>query len=175
MVLLWRLTQPEGSDVRAILSHCAGLPRQSFSPGDILLKEGATSGRLYVLSDGTVEVLRGVTRIVSVSEPGSVFGEMSILLDAPHTATVQAATAGHAYVFEEARTFLGAHPEIAFLIARLLAQRLNSATTYLVDLKRQFADQRNHLEMVGEVLESLIHHPAEEFNPGSDRQPDPRM
>lgn len=161
--------------MRAILTHCAGLPRRPFAAGETLLKEGETSGRLFVLSDGSIDVLRGRTKVVTVSEPGSLFGEMSILLDVPHTATVQAASAGHAYVFEEARTFLSAHPEIAFLVAKLLAQRLNSATTYLVDLKRQFADHQNHLEMVGEVLESLIHHQDEEFTPGSDRQPDPRM
>ena len=36
-----------------------------------------------------------------------------------------------------------------------LANRLNAATTYLVDLKRQFAGYGDHLEMVGEVLETL--------------------
>jgi CRP-like cAMP-binding protein len=164
-----------GIGLRTILAHCSGLPRRTFAAGEILLKEGETSGRLFVLCEGSVHVVRGTTRVVTISEPGAVFGEMSILLGVPHTATVAGATAGAAYVFDEARSFLSAHPEIAFLIARLLAQRLNGATTYLVDLKRQFADHENHLEMVGEVLESLIHHQEEEFTPGSDRQPDPRM
>jgi CRP-like cAMP-binding protein len=158
-----------------ILQHCAGLPRQAFAAGEVLLDEGKTSGRLYVLSEGAAEVVRGDTVVATVTEPGSVFGEMSILLGVPHTATVRAATAGYGYVIEDAREFLASHPEIAFLIARLLAQRLNAATTYLVDIKHQFADQENHLEMVGEVLESLIHHQEAEFTPGSDRQPDPRM
>jgi CRP-like cAMP-binding protein len=161
--------------MRAILAHCTTFPRRPFTAGEILLNEGETSGRLYVLCDGTLDVLRGETVVVSVSEPGAVFGEMSVLLDQPHTATVRAATGGSVYVFDEARSFLASHPEIAFLIATLLARRLNGATTYLVDLKRQFADHGNHLEMVGEVLESLIHHQDAEFTPGSDRQPDPRM
>ena len=66
-------------------------------------------------------------------------------------------------------------PQIAFVIARLLAQRLNSATTYLVDLKRQYAGQGNHLGMVSDVLASLIHQQETEFMPGSDRLPDPAM
>ena len=159
----------------AILLHCAGLPRQAFAAGEVLLEEGKTSGRLYVLSEGVIDVLRGDTVVATVTEPGSVFGEMSILLNVPHTATVRAATASFGYVFDNAREFLSAHPEIAFLVAKLLAQRLNAATTYLVDIKRQFAGHENHLEMVGEVLESLIHHQEAEFTPGSDRQPDPRM
>jgi CRP-like cAMP-binding protein len=122
-----------------------------------------------------VEVLRGDTQVVVVAEPGSVFGEMSILLDVPHTATVRAMTPGYAYVFDNADAFLRSNPEIAFIIAKLLATRLNAATTYLVDLKRQFAEHEDHLGMVGEVLESLMHHQEAEFTPGSERQPDPRM
>jgi CRP-like cAMP-binding protein len=161
--------------MQTILSHCAGLPPRSFAAGDVLLEEGKTSGRLYVLREGVVEVVRGDVVVASVTEPGAVFGEMSILLGVPHTATVRAATAGQVYLFEQAQQFLSAHPEIAFLVAKLLARRLNAATTYLVDLKHQFAGHQNHLEMVGEVLESLIHYQESEFNPGSDRQPDPRM
>ena len=61
------------------------------------------------------------------------------------------------------------------LIARLLAQRLNVANTYLADLKRQYAGHGTHLAMVGEVLQSMINLPPLEVSPGSDRQSDPRM
>jgi hypothetical protein len=53
----------------------------------------------------------------------------------------------------------------------VLANRLNAATTYLVDLKRQFAGYGDHLEMVGEVLETLIHQQERDFQPGSARDP----
>ena len=42
------------------------------------------------------------------------------------------------------------------IVAQLLAHRLNAATTYLADIKRQYADHDNHLSMVGDVLESLV-------------------
>ena len=64
-------------------------------------------------------------------------------------------------------------PEVAFLIARLLAQRLYAATSYLVDLNRQFAGHETHLAMVGKVLQSLICQQYEEIRPGSDRAPGP--
>jgi len=157
--------------MRSILEHCAGARRQRLEPGAILLEEQERTGRLFVLIEGDVEVLRGNTQIAVVKEPGSIFGEMSILLNVPHTATVKARSAVEVHIFEEAPQFLLSDPEIAFFIAQLLAQRLNAATTYLVDLKRQFADQNNHLEMVGEVLESLVHQQYEEVRPGSDRAP----
>jgi CRP-like cAMP-binding protein len=159
----------------SILSYCVGLPERQFEPGTVLLSEGERSGHLFVLVDGAIEVFRGETSVAVVEEPGSVFGEMSILLGTPHTATVRATAPVTAYVVEDARTFLQSRPDVAFFIARLLAERLNAATTYLVDLKRQFEGHNNHLGMVGEVLESLMHHQRREFVPGSDRQPDPRM
>jgi CRP-like cAMP-binding protein len=98
---------------------------------------------------------------------------MSVLLDMPHTATVRALSQATVYAYPDAAGFMRSDPQITFVIARLLAQRLNSATTYLVDLKRQYAGQGNHLGMVSDVLASLIHQPGNEFTPGSDRQPDP--
>jgi CRP/FNR family cyclic AMP-dependent transcriptional regulator len=141
--------------------------------GAVLLSEGVRSGRLYVLSDGVVEVVRGDTRVAVVSEPGSFFGEMSVLLDVPHTATVRALSPATVYAFDDAEEFLRSDPEIALVVARLLAQRLNAATTYLVDLRHQYAGQGNHLGMVSEVLASLLHQSDSDFKPGSDRHPTP--
>jgi CRP-like cAMP-binding protein len=159
----------------SILDKCAGVPRKRFAPGAVLLSEGETSGRLYVLAEGSVEVLRGETQVAVIGEAGSVFGEMSVLLKRPHTATVRAASPVGVFVFEDAESFLKSNPEIAFFVGKLLAERLNAATTYLVDLKRQFEGQGNHLGMVGEVLETLIHQQNEEFTSGPEAEADPRL
>jgi CRP-like cAMP-binding protein len=161
--------------MKSLLESCDPAKKRVVPDGTVLLSEGKTSGRIYVLDEGTIEVVRGETRVAVVNEPGSVFGEMSVLLDTPHTATVRTLTASTVYVFDDARGYLNSDPRIAFQIARLLAQRLNSATTYLVDLKRQYAGQGNHLGMVSDVLASLIHQPETEFTPGSDRLPNPEM
>jgi CRP/FNR family cyclic AMP-dependent transcriptional regulator len=159
----------------SILDKCAGAPRKDFTPGTVLLSEGDTSGRLYILAEGSVEVLRGDTQVAVIGDPGAVFGEMSVLLNRPHTATVKAKSPVAVFVFDDAESFLKSNPEIAFLLGRLLAERLNAATTYLVDLKRQFEGHGNHLGMVGEVLESLIHQQHQEFTPGPEREADPRL
>ena len=160
----------------SILDICAGLPRQDLAPGAVLLAEGETSGRLYVLAEGTVEVLRGDTLVAVVEEAGSVFGEMSVLLNRPHTATVRAASPVGVFAFDDAQSFLKSHPEIAFQLGKLLAERLNAATTYLVDLKRQFEGQANHFGMVGEVLETLMsQQPREGVTLGPEGADDPRL
>jgi CRP-like cAMP-binding protein len=158
-----------------ILDHCGDAPIERFDVGAILIDEGGWSGRLYVLIDGEVEVVRGGTSVAVIGEPGAIFGEMSVLLDLPHTATVRARTPVTVRAPEDAATFLRQHPEIAFYLARLLAQRLNAATTYLVDVKRQYEGHGDHLGMVGEVLEALTVQQRRDLTLGPDRADDPRM
>jgi CRP-like cAMP-binding protein len=66
----------------------------SFGPGEAIVREGDTGDCLYQLLAGRVEVLKAVGRERQVSvrklEPGELFGEMTLLLDTPRTATVRA-------------------------------------------------------------------------------------
>jgi CRP/FNR family transcriptional regulator, cyclic AMP receptor protein len=161
--------------MRAVLEYCVGGHQRSVSGGALVIREGETTGHLYVLIDGRLEVLKGDTIVASIAEPGAVLGEMSVLLDQPHTATVRAASDSTIYEFSDAASFLREQPAVALLIARLLAQRLNIATTYLADIKRQYAGHGNHLAMVGDILQSMINLSPTRVSPGSDRQSDPRM
>ena len=125
--------------------------------------------------EGKLEVIKGDIIVAVLTEPGAMLGEMSVLLDQPHTATVRAAADSTIYEFDDAASFLRDQPAVALLIARLLAQRLNVATTYLADLMHQYAGHGTHLSMVSELLHSMINLPPSQVSPGSDRQSDPRM
>jgi CRP-like cAMP-binding protein len=157
--------------MREILEQCGGIPVEDVAEGTVILQEGDKTGRAYVLVEGRVEVLRRETQVAVSDEPGSLYGEMSILLDAPHTATVRAVTDSRVHVIEDGRAFFSDHPTLAWLAARLLASRLNAATSYLADLTRQYEGYGDHLEMVGDVLASLLHEQNRDIKPGSDRDP----
>lgn len=159
--------------MQQILACCRELRERHFEPGEVLLAEGQRSGRLYVLIEGAVEVLKAGFGISVVDDPGAMFGETSALLDTPHTATVKVLTPCRAYVVDDAAGFLQSHPDLAHAISRLLAQRLHAVTTYLSDLKAQFREHHDHLAIVDEVLISLLHQQEEDFSPGSERCPDP--
>ncbi|MEY9180395.1 CRP/FNR family cyclic AMP-dependent transcriptional regulator [Bradyrhizobium sp. USDA 326] len=161
--------------MRAVLDYCTGGTERQVAAGTLIVNEGGTSGHLYVLMQGKLEVLKGEMVVATVTEPGAVLGEMSVLLGQPHTATVRACSDATVYEFEDAASFLEKEPGVALLIAKMLAQRLNVANTYLADLKRQYAGHGTHLAMVGEVLQSMINLPPLEVSPGSDRKSDPRM
>jgi CRP/FNR family cyclic AMP-dependent transcriptional regulator len=161
--------------MRDILEYCIGGIRRNVAAGTEVLHEGGRTGHLFVLIEGRLEVVKGDTVVASISEPGAVLGEMSVLLDMPHTATVRAARDSAIYEIDDAASFLRQQPFVALIIARMLAQRLNVANTYLADLKRQYAGHGNHLAMVGDLLQSMINLPPAQVSPGSDRQSDPRM
>lgn len=148
-----------------ILDYVGGHKTQDFEPGEVLIHEGLTLGRLYVLKDGQVEVIRRDAQVTHVDEPGSVFGEMSVLLDQPSSATVKALSKTTAYVIEDAARFLEEHPEAALHLATLLARRLYYTTAYLVDLQQQMAGRRQDLDVVDRILGSLFQQPTEAAAP----------
>jgi CRP-like cAMP-binding protein len=157
----------------SVLPACHDLPLRAFAAGETVIAEGTPAGVLYVLATGAVEVVKGHVQIVEVREAGALFGEMSVLLETPHTATVKALEPSTLYVADDPLAFLHVRPEIAFELSRLLARRLNFVNGYLVDLKRQFEGSGDHLAMVDEVLESLVHHQGRTAAGGSARCPKP--
>jgi CRP/FNR family transcriptional regulator, cyclic AMP receptor protein len=161
--------------MRDILEYCIGGRRRDVSSGTEVLHEGGRTGHLYVLIEGRLEVIKGDSVVATIAEPGAVLGEMSVLLDKPHTATVRAAANSIVYEIDDAASFLRQQPAVALLIARMLAQRLNIANTYLADLMHQYAGHGNHLAMVGDILQSMINLPPTQVSPGSDLQSDPRI
>ena len=161
--------------MKDVLTFCHGLTEQGFDAGAVLIAEGEKTDTLFVLIEGRIEVLKGSLQVFETAEPGAVFGEMSALLDIPHTATVRTVVPSRVYVGSAARAFLKSRQEMTYCLSTLLAQRLHSVTTYLADLKVQFEDHSNHLGLVDEVLETLVHYQDEAFVPGSDRYPDTKI
>ncbi len=136
------------------------LPRLSTAAGHELITEGQAVTGLYFLESGEVEVLKGGTVIAEVYAPGAVFGDMAYLLATPPTATVRTLTPCVFRHVADPREFLRLHPELALHVAAILARRLDSLNRYLVDIKHQFKDRADHLGIIDEVLDALMHkHP----------------
>lgn len=159
----------------AIFDAIRDYPEIVFQPGEALIREGTPAPPLFVLRSGTVGIFRGEIRVNRTSLPGAMFGEMSVLLGIPSTATVIAETSVRAARIDDSETFLAERPQAALHSARLLAQRLYDATTYLADLKRQFVDEQSHLGMVDRILGSLINQQLERPVTSDEDRPDPRL
>lgn len=142
-----------------ILELVGKYPVQRFEAGQLVIEQRHDSGRMYVLLDGEVEVFREGVRIAKASQVGAFFGEMSALLGGAHTATVRTLRPSSFAVIDDPRAFLAGSAEASFHVAELLAKRLDALNKYLVDVKRQY-EGHDHLGMVDEVLEALMHrHP----------------
>jgi len=139
-----------------VLDYCEGPRSVDFDSAATITAEGERHDLLFVLIEGQIEVIRKDTQVSHVDEPGSVFGEMSVLLDMPHSATVKALSDADCYVIDDALAFLESRAEVAIHIATLLARRLYYTTTYLVDLQQQAEGKRHDLDMVDEILGALV-------------------
>ena len=81
---------PHGFAKAAFQGTLAALPIVTYEAGETVIADGSRTGRLLILKNGTVTVLKDDKEIAKVAEPGAVFGELSVLLDQPHTAEVRA-------------------------------------------------------------------------------------
>src|ERR1700751_5782945 len=126
---------PLVSDMAVLQRKLGGFPLVTYQAGETVLTAGLTTGRLLILKQGAVEVIKEGVQIAKVTEPGAVFGELSVLLDQPHTADVRALEVSQFHV-ADATTLLRLDPGLLY-VATVLARRLNSANEALIELKRQ--------------------------------------
>jgi CRP/FNR family cyclic AMP-dependent transcriptional regulator len=111
----------------------AALPLMSVADGDTVFAEGTKTGRLLILKSGSVSIVKGEIEFAQVSEPGAVFGELSALLDAPHSADVVALEDSEFYA-ADAATLLQ-DPVALSYVTVVLARRIDAANQALLQLK----------------------------------------
>jgi CRP-like cAMP-binding protein len=126
-----------------------------------------------VLLDGSLRIEKAGAAIATVNEPGACVGEMSLLLGVPATADVVAGVGSLVAVIDDAHTMLEDEGGLTLAMARLLAGRLQVMTTYLADLKNQYADHEGGLGMVDVVLGTLMRSSGPRSELRSARDPDP--
>jgi CRP/FNR family transcriptional regulator, cyclic AMP receptor protein len=156
-----------------LLALADDYPRRTVDAGEVLITDGSLVPALFLLVEGVLRVEKSGVPITIVSEPGSCVGEMSLLLDVPATADVVASEASIVAVVDDAPARLATDSQLAIALARLLASRLHAMTTYLADLKQQYADHEGGLAMVDVVLGQLMRSAGPRSELGSERDPDP--
>ena len=122
----------------AFQKSLATLPLTVYQAGETVLAEGSRTDQLLILRKGNVAIVREGIEIARVSEPGSVFGEISALLDCPHTADVRALTSSQFHVAHPAAL---QDPAALFYVAMILARRIDGANQALVELMSQVREK----------------------------------
>ena len=155
-----------------MLALSATLPEIEFAAGAIIVQEGGAAGPIWILVSGALEVRKGAVAVNTITHPGSMIGEISVLLVTVHGATVLATESSVLRYAADGHAFLASDPSITTHVAVGLAERLNFVTTYLADLKHQYGEAPG-LSMVSAVLTELAQRQAPLARPGSARDPDP--
>src|SRR6476620_9752592 len=104
-----------------MLALSASLPEVAFAPGDVVVREGGADGSLWVLVSGALRVSKGGIVVNSVTRPGALIGEVAVLLDAAHGATVEATAPSVLRRADDGRALLASNPVITRLVAIGLA------------------------------------------------------
>ena len=125
------------SDRAIFQKSFAALPVVTYQAGETVITEGSTTGRLLILGKGAVAIVKEDTEIAKVAEPGAVFGELSVLLDQPHTADVRTLEASQFHV-ANAPSLFAQGPIAVLYVARVLARRLDGANHTLIQQRANF-------------------------------------
>jgi CRP/FNR family cyclic AMP-dependent transcriptional regulator len=129
------------------------LPLRTYQAGENVLTAGSRTGQLLILKKGAVSISKEAIEIAKVAEPGAVFGELSALLDQPHTADVRALENSEFYV-ADAAALLVQDPIVLLHVSAILAQRLNRANQALIELKSQIQAQQPPSE-IGKTIQKI--------------------
>jgi CRP/FNR family transcriptional regulator, cyclic AMP receptor protein len=131
------------------------LPLKTYQAGETVLANGSRTDELLILRNGNVAVVKEGIEIAKATEPGAVFGEISALLDCPHTADVRALTTSQFHVAQPAAL---QDPAALFYVAAILARRLDRTNQALVELTHQVqvGEPRSAIERTIERIKRLL-------------------
>ena len=118
-------------EITKVLS-CAQV--RNFRKGEVLLEEGARSDEMFIIADGTVEVVKGDV-LITKRGAGDVFGEMGLFENVPRSASIRASKDGCALTLKRSELLILLRQDSPICVKLLWAlnselnQRLRKATT----------------------------------------------
>jgi CRP-like cAMP-binding protein len=125
--MLERVELFAGLDPAAREAVAERLSEADFEPGDLLIREGDAGTGLFLIIDGTADVIHD-GRTIATLGPGGFVGELSVLDRRPRLANVIARTPVRSLALAswDLEALLRADPAIAMSLLRGLAGRLRS-------------------------------------------------
>lgn len=113
------------SEIEAI---AALAQEHSFEPGQIIVTQGTPGQAFYMVLGGRVEILRDGNSLGTFG-PGDFFGEMSLLDQAPRSATIRAVDDTSCLLLSswDFKSLLQSQPSIAVKLLEVLSRRLRVA------------------------------------------------
>jgi CRP-like cAMP-binding protein len=111
------------------IAAIAGVAQDGFfQPGQIIVTQGTPGQAFYLILSGRVEILRDGVSLGGFGS-GDFFGEMSLLDQAPRSATIRAIDQVACLMLSswDFKSLLERHPSIAIKLLEVLSRRLRAA------------------------------------------------
>ena len=126
--------------LESIKSSDSSTAKEHFTPGEVVFREGSRANDMYQILSGKVRVSKTIEgRDIELASLGKndFFGEMSLLLRIPRTATIVAIEATETLVIDEQRLLrkIETNPQFAFIMITTLARRLKQSHAIITDLQ----------------------------------------
>lgn len=134
-VFLFSMLLPEQAEALA-----AAVSKKRFKRGEILVEQGKKTDALYIVLTGRIRVLmsdsKGREVILATLSSGDYVGEMSLIDDAPHSASVVVDQQVDVLVLgrDSFLRCLAENAEMAHAVMRVLVQRLRKASENISSL-----------------------------------------
>lgn len=139
------------SETDILTKHCT---TRNYPANSILINEGDDSSSLYVIVEGEVKVFvndeQGKEAILSIMGEGEYFGELSLIDDAPRSASVMTIKPTKVMIITKAdfKRCLNDYPELAFNLIRAMSKQIRALTDSVKNLSL--------MDVYGRVAHTLL-------------------
>lgn len=124
--------------------------------GDVVIEEGGSGSRIYILMAGGMDVYKGGEKLASFKNTGDIFGELAALGDELRSATVQANSKSFLLAVDQKflqdikprdknPTFYAAFYEF---LAQITAKRLKSTSEELTRVERELHNAEKEIAVL---------------------------
>jgi CRP-like cAMP-binding protein len=111
--------------------------RRKLAKDEVLMRKGEQGDSLFMVSKGWFKIVaqdaQGGELVINQSGPGETIGEMSLLDQAPRSATVVASSEAEVLELKQDafQAILNQRPDLALALIRSFSSRLRFSTTYI--------------------------------------------
>jgi glucose-6-phosphate 1-dehydrogenase len=129
--VLERLPLFNGADALLLNSVIMALRPDTAAAGEVIINKGDAGEEMYLICHGEVEVIDGNGQAVETLKEGDFFGEISLLISTPRTATVRAAVQCDLFLLEKSdfSRILREHPQFAETMMKAAKDRYHLAVS----------------------------------------------
>ena len=154
-----------------------GCKMERFPSNTVIFEEGTPANKIYLLQNGTAKAVSSGHVIFRGNTPGTMFGEISNLIEGRYSISVIAVTECLFCVIHDVPEFFKTNPLASLQVSRVLAKRLdellNQFTEFRAELFRSHLPKGNKklstkLKQFDELLKRDV------MNPFSNQKTPPR-